>query len=899
MKNSKKKLSEPALDDKNRIDQNYGEHAIESQKISENTNGNFPIVGIGASAGGLAAFEAFFSGLPFNIDMGMAFVLVQHLVPDHKSILAELIQCSTSMPVYVVADGVKVKRDCVYIIPPGRDIALLNGDLLLLEPSEPRGHRKPIDLFFQSLAQDQKNQAFGIVLSGTGSDGTFGIRAIKAEGGIVMAQSRDSAEYDGMPNSAIASGLVDFILPPAQMSAKIMSLVEHTFVKLPSYNEAYSKTDSIFKKICILIRAQTGHDFSQYKSRTIQRRIDRRMAVHLIDSSDKYLRYLQETPNEVEELFGDILRGVTKFFRDPQAFKVLEEEVIPKLFVNKTPDSKIRVWSPGCSTGEGAYSIAILLQEHMDTLKENYTVKVFGTDIDRRAIADARAGIYSVSIADHLSPERLSRFFTLEPDGANYRINKSIRNMLIFSVQDVIKDPPFSKIDLISCRNLMIYMSEELKKKLIPLFYYALKPKGFLFLGSLENAGDCIDLFETLDSKSKLYQRKEPAFGEPHIRRFGLIPVSTSMIALLPHVTPKAEIIKNLSSSDQKELLRSDTGQAEDDEKAADTGEIIRALKQELQAKDEYRQALEEELATSNEELSSINEELQSVNEELAAVNGELQVKVDDLIQSNDDINNLLAGTQIATVFLNHKLEILSFTPNATKIINLIQGDIGRPVGHIVPNFVGYNLLVQDAEAVLKTLIPKEIEVKISEEKFYTMRILPYRTQKNVIKGVVINFIDVTELVKSRESRSSVHKELLRLAVAVKDSHDAITVQDLDGHILAWNPGAVKMYGFNELEALTMNIRDFIPEDLISEEMEVINKLSHDKVLEPYRTRRIARDGTDVEIWMTATALRNKEEKLYAVATTERSIEGVDNDIREMIMEKSWRDWNNLILMSV
>ncbi|HEY5537574.1 MAG TPA: chemotaxis protein CheB, partial [Acetobacterium sp.] len=1003
-------------DAKKTKDRTANKKAYVPQKDQENSEYKIPIVGIGASAGGLAAFEAFFAGMPADRNPDMAFVLVQHLAPDRKSILKEIIQRYTRMKVFEVEDGVEVQPNCAYIIPPGQDLAFLNGSLHLLEPTETRGHRLPIDFFFQSLAQDQHEKAIGIILSGTGSDGTLGIRAIKRKGGMVIAQSPESAEYNGMPSSAIETGLVDFVLTPNEMSAQIMDYVAHAFVKYPYDFESQPKLENILNKIFILIRSQTGHDFSEYKASTILRRIERRMAVHAIDSKDEYLRYLQKTPFEVEELFQDLLIGVTNFFRDPKEFKALEEEIIPKLFKKKTGDAQIRVWSTGCSTGEEAYSIAILLQERMDMLKKSYIIKVFGTDIDTHAIETARAGLYPASIAVDISPERLARFFTLEPDGANYRIHKSIRNMLIFSEQDVIKDPPFSKIDLISCRNLMIYMSGGLQKKLIPLFHYTLKPGGFLFLGSSETIGEHGELFNVLNQKAKLYESKEIPFGEQRMKMNVIIPPLSLMNPMTPHVNKRIGNVKKLplreiteqallqqvglaaalvnsrgdilylhgrtgmylepvpgesgtnnilkmareglrykltmalqsvvvknetvehpgllvktnnhftsvnltvrrvsAGSDkrpesllylvvfedtkttalpEKKQVCSDAVPVKAGDNQDINNEIITSLKQELQAKDEYMLTIKEELETSNEDLKSANEEmqsineemqsvneeletskqeLQSVNEELATVNGDLQINVEDLSQANNDMNNLLAGTEIATIFLNQKMEILRFTPAATQIINLIQGDIGRPVGHIVPNLVGYNCLVQDTTAVLKNLVPKETEVQTVEGKFYIMRILPYRTQNNVIEGAVINFIDITKNVKTREALRAANSELLRLAVVVRDSHDAITVQDLEGNIKAWNPAAEKMYGFSESEALLMNVSELTPKNLIQKEIVKVNQLSQSKILKPYKTKRIAKDGTEVEIWMTSSALLNGDGKMYGIATTERSIMG-------------------------
>jgi two-component system CheB/CheR fusion protein len=358
----------------------------------------FPIVGIGASAGGLAAFEAFFSGMPPDRDTGMAFVLVQHLAPDHKSMLTELIRRYTHMQVLEVEDGMTVHPNCAYIIPPNHDMAFLQGALHLLDPVAPRGQRLPIDYFFQSLADDQREHAIGIVLSGTGSDGTMGVRAIKDAGGMVMAQTPSTCEFDGMPHSAIATGLVDYQLAPGEMPAQLMAYAARAFGQPPRLLTAVNpKTESALKKIFVLLRAQTGHDFSQYKPSTIHRRIDRRMTVQQIDSFDNYIKFLQKTPHEVEALFRDLLIGVTNFFRDPEAFQALEEQIIPKLFEGKPAGSTVRVWSAGCSTGEEAYSLAILLVERMEALRQNYTLQVFATDIDNRAITKARAGQYPAS----------------------------------------------------------------------------------------------------------------------------------------------------------------------------------------------------------------------------------------------------------------------------------------------------------------------------------------------------------------------------------------------------------------------------------------------------------------------------------------------------------------------
>ncbi len=984
---------------------------------------DFSIVGIGASAGGLAAFEAFFSAMPTDTDPGMAFVLVQHLAPDHKSILSDLIRRYTRMQVFEVTDGMKVQPNCTYIIPPNRDMAFLNGALQLLEQTAPRGMRLPIDFFFRSLAQDQRERAICIVLSGTGSDGVLGVRAVKGEGGMVMAQNPESTEYDGMPRSTIATGLVDYVLPPAEMPAQLIAYAAHAFGRPPRPATVPTpKTENVLKKIFILLRAQTGHDFSQYKPSTINRRIERRMAVHQIESMGGYVKYLQQMPAEVEALFRDLLIGVTSFFRDPEAFKAIEEQIIPKLFAGKSASAVIRVWSPGCSTGEEAYSLAILLAERQEAMKQRFKVQVFATDIDNQAIAAARAGLYPASVTADISPERLARFFAAEPDGSAYRIHKGIRDMLVFSEQNVIKDPPFSKLDLISCRNLLIYMSGDLQRKLIPLFHYAMNPGGFLFLGTSETVGEFMDLFATVDRKLKLYQRKDDIHSAQRAVMGRFLPPMTAIDAALPYAAGKTAFPVKLPLRELTEqallqqvapagalvngqgnilylhgrtglYLEPTPGEAGTNNilkmareglrrdlttalhKAAGTREIIRcpglrvktngdftavnltvrpvaavpaatseaplylvileeappfdheqaqtasalhagrgadgpdtspglgavtdagaciaALQQKLRAKEEYIQTAFEELETSNEELKSSSEEMQSVNEELqstaeemetskeelqslneelATVNNELQTKVADLSRANNDMNNLLAGTGIGTVFVDHQLRILRFTPAATRITNLILSDVGRPVAHVLSNLVGYDRLPADAQAVLNTLVPKEVEVQTTEGKCYTLRIQPYRTLDNVIEGAVITFVDITEMKKTREELRKAN-ELLRLAVVVRDARDAITVQGLDGRILAWNPGAVRMYGWSEAEALVMNVRDRVPEALREEAVAKVRQLSQAEILEPYPTQRITKDGAIVDVWMTATALVNQAGRMYAIATTERARE--------------------------
>lgn len=974
--------------------------------LNKSSTVDFPIVGIGASAGGLAVFESFFSAISDDTNPGMAFVVIQHLDPSHKSMLTDLIGRYTQMPVYEVKDGMVVQSNCVYVIPPNRDMILESGTLQLQEPTEPRGLHLPINLFFRSLALSKLELSIGIILSGTGEDGTLGARAIKDEGGMVMVQSPESSEYDGMPRSAIAAGVADYILPPAEMPAKLIAYVNQVFGKRP---HVAPKGEDAMIRIFNLIRTKTGHDFSDYRQNTINRRIERRMAITNVNSLDEYVLRLQQKPDEVDVLFQDILIGVTSFFRNPTAFKALKEKVIPNLFTGKHPDSTIRIWVPGCSTGEEAYSIGILIKEQMEMLKKSFKVQIFATDIDSRAILKARNGVYPPTISIDISPERLNRFFTQDSNG-NYRIQKNIRDMIVFSKHDMIKDPPFSKLALLSCRNVLIYMERKLQKKLIPLFHYALDKDGFLFLGPSETLGEFENLFETLDRKSKLFRKtdvrseplligmfipprsesgetkkpfsKAPVKSKPqlhelteqamlqHYNSVGVLvdkhgdilyihgrtgmylelasgeagpnnilktareglkqdlitalhiavvrkePVfrsglrvktngdfTTVNLALRPVAAGSDEadgqnmfliIIEEAKTSEQSQIGKDIAIGANEGacEKSTDVDACVLELKRELQIKEENLRASNEELETSNEELKASNEEmqsineelqstneeletsreeLQSVNEELTTVNTELQNKVADLSQAIDDMNNLLAGTGIGTIFVDHQMHILRFTPQVTKLINLIPTDVGRPVGHIVSNLRGYDRLEEDIQEVLDTLESKDIEVQTKTGVWYLLRIRPYRTIEDFIKGAVITFTDINEIKRAEEIMKEA-KAIRRLAAVVHDARDAIILQDLKGHIIAWNPGAERIYGWSEAEALTMNISNLSPESRKEEELAKLKKLKNAEVLEPYPTQRLTRDGRIVEVWLTATSLVDEAGRVYAIATTELEI---------------------------
>ncbi len=948
---------------------------------------DFLIVGIGASAGGLETLEAFFSKMP--ADSGVAFVIIQHLSPSHKSIMAALLAKHTRMAVREIEDAIPLEPNCVYLNPPDKNVAVFKKVLHLMEPVKTGAINMPIDYFFRSLSEDQKEKAIVIVLSGTASDGTLGIKAVKGEGGMVMVQDPDTAKYGGMPRNAIETGLVDFIAPVEKMPEHLLRYIKHPIVREPG-KIAFAETSSRhqLQKIFALIRSATGHDFSHYKHSTIERRIERRLAVHQIGSLPDYILFLQKNPDEIQTLFKNLVIGVTSFFRDPKACEVLETQALTKLIEAKHPEDILRCWVAGCSTGEEAYSFAILISETMEKLKKHINVQIFATDIDETAIDTARRGVYPASIAGDVSKERLRRFFIKEGDF--YKIKKQVRDMVVFSLQSVTKDPPFSRLDLVSCRNLMIYLDATLQKKIIPVFHYTLNPGGVLHLGTSESIGEFRDLFAPIDSKWKVYKRQEgmssgiggyskgTAYERPELigpEAAHPLPAPTDVQALaekaiLDGYTPSAVLVNDryeilhfvgrtekyllpptgkpsfniltMARSDLKYKLTTALNKAFREKTHAtqkgvriksngsftvvditvgplsEKGESptglmlvvfedktttpvpegatalgprgrkksteIKQLEQDLQSTREYLQATIEELETANEELKSTNEELQSVNEELqsaneeletskeelqstneelSTVNSELQNKVDELSKTGSDMNNLLAATEIASIFLDTRLCIKRFTPAATGVIKLIQSDIGRPIGDLKTSFPGIDL-VDQAQKVLNDLNTISVETLSEGGIWYTIKMLPYRTLENVIEGVVMTFINIHDVKKASLAR--------RLAVVLEDANDAIVVLDFKGRILSWNKGAEAMYGYRKSEALQMNFAVLIPEDRPDEIEEIAARLRSGETIKSFKSRRRTKDGNWLDIWMTATVLSDETGHPMEIALTERDL---------------------------
>ena len=488
------------------------DEASANEMLAEQSARGFPVVGIGASAGGLKAFTLLLSHLPEKT--GMAFVLVQHLDPVHESQLADLLSKATLLPVTEVMDGMAVEPDHVYVIPPNVNLAIAQGVLRLTPRGQAHVPHLPVDVFFRSLAKDRQSQAIGIVLSGTGSDGSLGLAEIKAAGGITFAQDEDSPEYPAMPQSAAAGGCVDFVLPPDQIARELAQIGQHPYLRPTPAIQGEAEAEAEFEKVLGRLRGATGVDFREYRQTTIKRRIARRMALHKQDSLADYMRLLQSDPTEIEALYRDMLINVTSFFRDPEVFERLKTAVFPEIIKGKSPEIPVRIWVPGCSTGQEAYSLAMAMLEFLDQKAVQPAIQIFGTDInDEAAVEKARPGIYAPSIEAEVSPGRLQRFFTKVEGG--YRISKTIRDLCVFARQDVTADPPFSRLDLVSCRNLLIYLSPSLQQRIIPTFHYALNPGGFLLLGPSETVGKLSDLFAPVDRPHNIYC-KSASLTRPH-----------------------------------------------------------------------------------------------------------------------------------------------------------------------------------------------------------------------------------------------------------------------------------------------------------------------------------------------------------------------------------------------
>ncbi len=754
------------------------------------------IVGIGASAGGLEAFHAFFENMP--ADSGMAFVVILHLPMARKSLLPEILGRWTAMPVVEAVDGTIIKANCVYVPPPHSVVKLADSafNIEMPELSSPREYM-PIDIFFDSLAATLREDAVAIILSGTGSDGSLGLKAVKECGGTTFAQGTDGAgpTHAGMPEGAIATGAVDYVLAAAKIPDYLLRLVPPRSPRLESVSE--QKLEEARLAICATLRARLGHDFKGYKDNTFMRRVQRRMQAVKSTTLDEYVKHLADDPEEVSALFRELLIRVTSFFRDNEAFGVIEREVMPRLFAGKNADGSVRVWVPGCATGEEAYSLAILIREHMDMLTGPPKVQVFATDVDESAIAIARLGRYPSTLVAGLSQQRLRRFFHASPSG--YAIAKEVRELCTFSPHSIVRDPPFSRMDLISCRNLLIYLDQEQQAVIIPAFHYALVPGGVLLLGRSESVARHEHLFQSLHKASRIYVKRDglnsdvlprwenaikpvgrhpndsarskrirapsPSIDEDNPRSETKPQVDihssvtdargplTKLRTAFHHVLKTARLILPDSDRPKRELISTRA-------KLQEVSEEHQTAVEELRSTNEELHSANEELQSTNEELETSKEEIQSINEELQTVNARLSEKVDELDRHNSDLRNLFDSTQIATVFLDRHLIIRSFTPAVVTIYNLIPSDQGRPLTDIVSK-LRYDTLRDDVLQVLQSLVPLERRVTDRDETtHYLMRILPYRAADSTVSGVLVNFLDVTSIVRAEQHQILLVDEL-------------------------------------------------------------------------------------------------------------------------------------------
>jgi two-component system CheB/CheR fusion protein len=900
----------------------------------------FPVVGIGTSAGGVGALQTLFEHMPSG--SGMSFVVVIHLSPVHESNVDHILRGVTRMPVMQVNDSTRIERDHVYVIPPNKHLLMQNGTLEVAPFPQRQGAATSIDSFFRTLAVAHKEHAVAVVLSGTGSDGSVGVKKVKEQGGVIIAQAPTDAEYDSMPRNAIGTGVVDFVLPVANIPERLLQLWQNMQqIRLPVVVDAdgpvaaasASPSDSPLREILSSLRHRTGHDFTQYKRGTVLRRIERRLQVNQITNLGQYAGFLRDHPAETRALFKDMLISVTNFFRDRESFEALERVVIPDLFAGKQAGDEVRVWVPGCATGEEAYSLAILLAEYAEDRASGVATQVFATDIDEDAIAVARASLYPEAITTDVPPARLRRFFTHEAGG--YRVHKSVRERVMFATHDVLRDAPFSRLDLVSCRNLLIYLDREVQSRLLNVFHFALRSGAYLFLGSSESVDEAASAFSPVDKAHRIFRadplaaRGAPLLYTPTPFSITARPGNPGGIAqpfargqqarlslgdlhlnLLEHYAPPSVVVNDLyqivhlsdnagqflqfsagepslnlvhvvqpdlrmelraalfqaSQTSQRvtldvpvrrgdkaartrltvhpvpdqtsgrlyllvifdeqpigepielevgkgisvsEQLESELARTRD--QLRNTIEQYETQNEELKASNGELQAINEELRSATEELETSKEELQSMNEELSTVNQELKSKIDEATVINNDLQNFIASTEIAVLFVNRSLRLLRFTPPVRQIFNVLDPDLGRPLTDITHR-LDYPQLESDLTSVLETLHVVEREVRSQSGAHYLVRMLPYRTTEDRIEGAVVTLIDVSSR-RAAEERARRGEEWMRFVVdSVRDY--AILTLDPEGRINSWNTGSARMFGYEEAEIVGRPIDIlFTPED--------------------------------------------------------------------------------------
>ncbi len=858
-----------------------------------------PVVGIGASAGGVDALRRFFRHLPDEV--GMAFVVVLHLSPDHESNLTEILQHETDLPVQAATDECALEPDHVYVIPPQREMRV-EGATLRLSARSPKHRPDTIDALLGSLAEEYRGQAIGIILSGTGADGTLGLRSVKTQGGIAMVQQPADAEHNEMPRNALDTGVIDLVAPADELAERLVAYWQNArTIHLPDSEEALPPDEqTTLQKIFAELQARTGHDFSHYKRSTVLRRLERRLQVTDVDTLGAYLQVLRDQPGEAQSLYKELLISVTRFFRTPEAFETLEDAVIPSLFDGKAPDEEVRVWVPGCATGEEAYSLAMLLHEHAHTLDVPPELQVFATDVDPEGLATARTGIYPPTIEADVSDKRLDRFFRHEDD--QYRVTRSLRNSVVFAEHNLIEDPPFSNLDLVCCRNLLIYLDQTMQEYVFRLFHYALRESGVLFLGPSEAIGPAQSLFSTVEETRSILERNAGGDGD---RPMPLFPPSETTLDPAPQPTASQAAVRDLAGLHER-LLRTQVASIIVDE----THEIVHlteragaflqhedgrpthnlldkvapslrlelrsALYQAFQKGEttervlsvsgstdapgpvrvqvspvddpdqdralaqvrfeevdesalavgaeetdqepeagptEREQGLEEELQDTKEQLQittekyeTATEEMETANEELTTTNQQLNAKVEALDQANNDLQNLMEATEVATLFLDQDLKIRRYTPPITDIYGLRDSDVGRPITDFTPK-IAYDGLVDDARRVLDDGTPVEREVEGEHRTWYLMRLRPYRTVSGEVEGVVMTFVDITA---QKHAAQTLRAERDLVSALIDTAAALIAVLDEDGGIVRFNTACERLTGYDAAEAEGADLCDLL-----------------------------------------------------------------------------------------
>jgi len=1014
------------------------ENARNGARKRRDPNEPVAVVGLGASAGGVSVLQQFFSEMP--AESGLAFVVVMHLSPDHESNLPSVIQQKTKMPVLQVREPEKVKPNHIYVIPPNKQLTFEESVLHLIAPQQAIGRRVTIDLFFRTLAQAYGQRAICVILSGTDSDGVIGLKHIRAQGGVTIAQDPSEAEHESMPSTAISTGMVDWVLPVAEMPAKLMEFVRNeSRMKLPpeipdaespdekvreapggetvSDETRAPEDENVIAEVLVHLRRQTGHDFSHYKRASVLRRIARRLQVNSIENLPDYLVFLRKHSPEAGALLHDLLIGVTHFFRDQESFAALAANV-PQLFAGKRKDDQIRVWVAGCATGEEAYSIAMLLCEHADRLDFPPSFQVFGSDIDEQSVVDARAGLYPSTIEADVTTERLRRFFV--KDHGRYRVRKELREKVLFTSHNLLKDAPFSRLDLVSCRNLLIYLNAEAQAQVFDIFHFALRPGGLIFIGSSESEANVQSLFSPVDAKHRLYvrrsvprpswrvpvlplpspekahrlpprtlpplsrhgeekgpletvdqfqkgqERRAILFGELHLRlleQYGppsvVVNEAHEIVHLSTHagrylqfaagepsanlidlVNPALRIelrtalfraaqskenvqaaaqaveidgalevislqIRPLEAADpvqgfylvlfekQPEATEPGPTPSHPDDLARELDEEIQYLKgqlnttveqyeaanEELKASNEELQAMNEELRFATEELETSKEELQSVNEELVTVNHELKNSVEELSATNADLNNLMASTDIGTMFLDRHLLVQRFTPSAQKVFNLIPADLGRPLSDITHK-LAYEGLMHDADQVLKHLATIEREVQMADESWFLTRIAPYRTAEDRIAGVVATFIDITRRkqaeIESLNLARQLKVQLDKFDTVMSAVPDFIYHFDLEGRFTYINQALLNLWQktYEEAVGKTFHELDYPPE---------LAAQLQQQIQEVIETRRAVKDETP---YTSAFGARFYEYIFFPLLAEDGSVEGVAGTTRDITDRK-------------